>query len=209
MDRFYWLQAIVILCSFITGIVSYVKNPIRDKLVILPVYCLLSFLTTSISTTSEFKHNPILINIFTIFEFFIFSFLFTKILPYKKIKKVFSVFTILFVILSVNALYHLRISVTHVMLILILAENLIMTIYCLIYFHSLVNNGISVNDNSNATSSILTGVALYFCLTTPYYIFYNTLDLEIRLFLYIINCSCNIIMHCFFIKGFLCRLKKI
>lgn len=208
MDRFYWIQALFILVSFITGTISYILNPTKDKLMVLPVYCLLSFLTTSLSTTNDFKYmSPVFINLFTIFEFFLFSTLIAIIIGLNKIKVIYIIMTLVYCIFALDALNRIQILIKYIRTDLIVMENVFLTVFCMLFFKNLLfmpYKGLK----GDATFWIISGLTVYFCLTTPYHIMFNIINSRNKASYYTINWICNIVMHCLFIKGFLCRIKK-
>jgi hypothetical protein len=200
-----YVQSLFMFFSIIIGIRSYIKDRLQIKMYII-IYCLISFFTTILVSYISIDNN-ILINNFTIFEYFFFSLLITKVLGAKKIYFSNIVLTILFSILAIkgiatkNSFLHLRTE-------LIIIENISLTILCLSYYKNLLTQEEILDFKNDFTFWMITGALFYFCLTTPYYLCYSGLTFTFRNSLYWINAVCNLTMHCMFIKGYVCSYKS-
>ena len=205
LTTIYFIQLIFISSSVIIGVYSYWRNAISEKLVIV----LYSLVSCAITIPVLFADTGMIyVNIFTIFEYFVFAILIYKEIGSKKNKGIVFTLTVLFLLVATSYIrypqWRYRIQSQTIVI-----ENISLTILCLLYYKSLLTLPEIFDITKNFIFWVVTGAICYFCLTTPYYLLIGILSYSHFPVFYSINAITNIAMHCLFIKGFLCTLKKL
>jgi hypothetical protein len=202
----YLIQSSFPLASFLAGVRSYRKLPQSDVFY-LTLYSFVSFMMTILTVFFiPESYRALHINLFTLFEYYLFAFLITKTVGFNLIKLPLIILTVIFTSFAIFSMF--KASWTQQMRSdVITIENICLTILTLSYFKNVLKNIENVDLKNDFLFWSITGASFYFCLTTPYYILYATLTIKHVRILYFINGVLNSLMHCFFIKGFLCRIK--
>jgi hypothetical protein len=186
------------------GILAYRINPMWEMLAIV-IYSFLSLLTSILVSIDLFYLGALPSNIFTFFEFYLFCFLILKATDYRlKIPTIILVSIFSFILVrtvKTSSLYRLSGGI-------VVFENIFLTILSLYYYKFLVIGNQPINFEKNFMFWVITGAALYFCLTTPYFVLGSWLTPQNKDLLFLINTVLNATMHCFFIIGFLGQMRS-
>lgn len=206
----YQIEASIQICAGLmfcsTMVASWIKRNIEANYLQFIAYTGLS----AVVNLQAFNFIPALeniaVNIFTVFEFFLFANYLRKIMKTSWIL-VYYYFAISIFIL-VNMVTFFRISVFKESPEIILTENVLIISLCILYFKALMNDHSVSTPLKNIDFWIVTGMFIYTSLTTPYFLLYNAMSNELSNSLYPINGISNIIMLAFFSKGFTCQPLK-
>lgn len=148
----------------------------------------------------------IAVNIFTVFEFFLFASYLRKITKSRWTIIYYNLAIQIFIL--VNIVTFFRISVFRESAEIILTENILIVGFCILYFKNLISDINVTKPLNNIDFWHATGMFIYTSLTTPYFLLFNEMTNESVNFLYPINGISNITMLAFFSKGFTCRPLK-
>jgi hypothetical protein len=186
------------------GIIVYRIKP-RWEMLAIVIYSFMSLLTSLLVVLDPFHARGLPVNIFTFFEYYLFSFLIAKTVGFKFIRSPLIVTSTLFTAFLTRYIMRFRLDQMHAELIIL--ENIFLTILALYYYKKLVFTDRIIDFKSDFMFWVITGAIMYFCLSTPYFVFVYGLTFKNMQILFLVNTVLNAFMHCFFIIGFLWQIK--
>jgi hypothetical protein len=190
--------------STTVGIIAYRINPRWEMLAII-IYSFLSLITSLLVVFDPFNLHHLPVNLFTFFEYYLFTFLITKTVSFTYIKIPLIVVTSIFTGLAI--LHVVTITSYIIAVDLIILENILLTILSFYYYKKLIFMDEIIDFKRDFMFWIITGAALYFCSTIPYYLLSAILTFKNMKLLFFLNAIMNAIMHSFFMIGFLRQMR--
>lgn len=219
MDQLFKIEVtfgtIVILCSLILSLKMFTKKRIPLYLKHFYLYPLLALMLSAFTVLNKFIFNfsyltkSIVENGYILFELLFWGFFFLTLFKGQKINVLAKIIFLSALLLTVYLIFHIGLNSYNHKIISI--NNLAYTFFCCIYFFNLFKTSPTIKLKNDPVFFIILGIFFYSVFSLPLFSISDYFHKGSHTLFYIAIISIInftiIVMHSFFIKGYLCLIQ--